>query len=212
MSEVIQPNTVERTDCEARRAILQAARTRFLHYGYKKTTIDEIAADAGVGKGSVYLHFSSKEDVLLTIARDVKRCVTEQMRAIASSMARPEEKLRRMMLAKIITVHDAVFSTTHGIDIVDDMLRPKVMECGKGEMEAQRAILAEVLREGERNGDFALYNGDAAETAELFSLAYMSFFPPYISGCHADQSHCQKRLEVLVNRTTEFLLNGLRRR
>jgi AcrR family transcriptional regulator len=52
--------------CETRQAILEAARSRFLHYGYKKTTIDEIAADAGVGKGTVYLYFGGKEDILLT--------------------------------------------------------------------------------------------------------------------------------------------------
>lgn len=204
--------TPERNDCDARRAILQAARTRFLHYGYKKTTIDEIAADAGVGKGSVYLHFSSKEDIMLTIAREIKRSVTEQMRAIATSLAKPEEKLRRMVLAKIITVHDAAFSTTHGIDIVDDILRPKLMQCGRTEHEAQTQILAEVLVEGERNGDFSLGGHDPLEVAELFSMAYMSFFPPYLTGCYADKAHCQKRLEVMVTRMTEFLLTGLRRR
>ncbi|MBC7806296.1 MAG: TetR/AcrR family transcriptional regulator [Akkermansiaceae bacterium] len=211
MAEDIHTNS-ERTECDARRAILQAARTRFLHYGYKKTTIDEIAADAGVGKGSVYLHFSSKEDILLTIARDVKRSVTEQMRAISSSMAKPEEKLRRMILAKIFSVHDAAFSTTHGIDIVDDILRPKVMQCGRGEHEAQTQILAGVLAEGEKNGDFSLGGQDPLETAELFGMAYMSFFPPYLSGCYADKAHCQKRLEVMITRMTEFLLSGLRRR
>ncbi|MBC8136934.1 MAG: TetR/AcrR family transcriptional regulator [Fibrella sp.] len=204
--------TTDRSDCEARRAILQAARARFLHYGYKKTTIDEIAADAGVGKGSVYLHFSNKEEIMLTIARDVKRSVTEQMRAIAVSLAKPEEKLRRMMLAKIITVHDAVFSTTHGIDIVDDILRPKLMQCSRGEHEAQTQILAEIFIEGERNGEFSLGGHDPLETAELFGMAYMSFFPPYLTGCYADKAHCQKRLEAMVTRMTEFLLTGLRRR
>ena len=202
----------ERTECEARRAILSAARTRFLHYGYKKTTIDEIAVDAGVGKGSVYLHFSSKEDILLTIARDVKRSVTEQMRGIALSCAKPEEKLRRMILAKIIAVHDATFSTTHGLDLVDDILRPKLMECGRGEQEAQLAILAGVLSDGERNGDFSLGGQNAAEVAELFCMAYMSFFPPYLTGCYAQKGHCQKRLEGMVTRMTDFLLSGLHRR
>ncbi len=207
MAELHQPS-----ECEARRAILSAARTRFLHYGYKKTTIDEIALDAGVGKGSVYLHFSSKEDILLTIARDVKRSVTVQMQAIAVSLAKPEEKLRRMILTKILTVHDAVFSTTHGIDIVDDMMRPKVMECGRAEHEAQTAILARVLQEGEASGDLSLHGQDPAQIASLFSLAYMSFFPPYVSGCHADKSHCLKRLQEAVSRMTDFLLAGLRRR
>ncbi len=211
MAEVTPTNT-ERSDCEARRAILQAARDRFLHYGYKKTTIEEIASDASVGKGTVYLHFASKEEILLTIARDVKRSVTEQMRAIAASLAKPEEKLRRMVLAKIISVHDAAFSTTHGIDIVDDMLRPKVMQCGRAEQEAQTEILASILAEGERVGDFSLNGRDVREAAELFAMAYMSFFPPYLTGCYQDQAHCQKRLEEKVTRMTEFLLNGLRRR
>ncbi|RYZ86804.1 MAG: TetR/AcrR family transcriptional regulator [Proteobacteria bacterium] len=199
-------------DCDARRAILQAARSRFMHYGFKKTTIDEIAADAGIGKGSVYLHFSSKEDILLTIARELKRSVTEQMRAIASSMAKPEEKLRRMMLAKIIMVHDAAFSSTHGLDIVDDILRPKVMQCGMSEMETQKQIIADVLIDGERIGEFSLQGRNPAEAAELFTMAYMSFFPPYLTGCYAEKAHCQKRLEVMVSAMTEFLLNGLRRR
>jgi AcrR family transcriptional regulator len=37
-----------------REKILEAAERRLWHYGIKKTTIDEIAADAGVGKGTVY--------------------------------------------------------------------------------------------------------------------------------------------------------------
>ena len=211
MADDIQPNR-ERTECEARRAIIQAARTRFLHYGYKKTTIDEIAADAGVGKGSVYLHFSSKEDILLTIARDVKRSVTEQMRGISLSCAKPEDKLRRMILAKIIAVHDATFSTTHGLDLVDDILRPKLMECGRGEQEAQLAIIAAVLSEGERIGEFSLHGQNPTETAELFCMAFMSFFPPYLTGCYAAKGHCQKRLEGMVTRMTDFLLVGLRQR
>ena len=55
---------------ETRRAILDAARKRFLHYGFKKTTIDEIAADAGIGKGTVYLYFDSKRDLLLASLRE----------------------------------------------------------------------------------------------------------------------------------------------
>lgn len=43
--------------------ILESANEFFFRYGYKKTSIDEIAAEAGIGKGTVYLHFSSKEEL-----------------------------------------------------------------------------------------------------------------------------------------------------
>ncbi len=57
---------------EVRLKILEAAKERLWHFGFKKTTIDEIAADAGVGKGTVYLHFNSKEDIALAIMSEFK--------------------------------------------------------------------------------------------------------------------------------------------
>jgi len=43
--------------------ILDAALKLISHYGYDKTTVGEIAAEAGVSKGAIYLHWSSKEEL-----------------------------------------------------------------------------------------------------------------------------------------------------
>jgi AcrR family transcriptional regulator len=196
---------------ETRRAIVDAARTRFLHYGFKKTTIDEIAADAGVGKGTVYLYFPSKEDILLTIAREVKRNTTDQMRAIAGSLASSEEKLRRMLLASILSVHDAAMSASHGLELVDEILRPQIMRCGAGEREAQMQLLAVVLDEGARRGEFGLPGDDALQTATYLTLAMLSFYPPYLNPCHASAS-CRNDLEQRATAMLEFVLQGLRHR
>lgn len=48
---------------EREQRILSAAAERIAHYGYDKTTIEEIARDAGISKGAVYLHFRSKEQL-----------------------------------------------------------------------------------------------------------------------------------------------------
>lgn len=47
--------------------ILGAATERFARYGLKKTSIDEIARDAAVGKGTVYLVAESKEDLFYQV-------------------------------------------------------------------------------------------------------------------------------------------------
>jgi AcrR family transcriptional regulator len=200
-------------DCETRRAILKAARDRFLHYGYRKTTIDEVAATAGVGKGTVYLYFASKEELLLTLAREVKRSVTEQMRGIAASLAPPEEKLRRMILARVLTVHDAVIGTAHGRELVDEMMEPKIMRCGQGEHEVQQRLIADVLREGAERGDFELFvaDGEPEATAELFTKAFMAFFPPYVTHCVTGTA-CRRQIEARVGEMTDLLLRGLRSR
>ena len=44
--------------------ILDAAADLFVHYGYDKTTVSDIARQAGVSKGAIYLHFTSKDNLL----------------------------------------------------------------------------------------------------------------------------------------------------
>ena len=44
--------------------ILKAANELFVQYGFDKTTVSEIAKEAGISKGAIYLHFQSKEDLL----------------------------------------------------------------------------------------------------------------------------------------------------
>ena len=48
-------------DTERESRILDAANDLITHYGYDKTTVDEIAREAGISKGAVYLHFKGKE-------------------------------------------------------------------------------------------------------------------------------------------------------
>ncbi|MCC6616948.1 MAG: TetR/AcrR family transcriptional regulator [Anaerolineae bacterium] len=45
---------------EREQRILDAALTLITHYGYDKTTVDDIAREAGISKGAIYLHFKSK--------------------------------------------------------------------------------------------------------------------------------------------------------
>ncbi|MEE9229856.1 MAG: helix-turn-helix domain-containing protein, partial [Acidobacteriota bacterium] len=48
---------MRRQDPARRREILQAARRRLEHYGYEKTTMAEIASDAGMAVGTLYQYF-----------------------------------------------------------------------------------------------------------------------------------------------------------
>lgn len=56
--------------------ILDAAKKLFSHFGYKKTSMDDVAKEAGVAKGTVYLAASSKSDLLYqTILRLLRNCM-----------------------------------------------------------------------------------------------------------------------------------------
>lgn len=49
--------------------ILNAAQKRFGHYGLCKTTMNEIAADVGMGKASLYYYFPDKEAVFQAVIK-----------------------------------------------------------------------------------------------------------------------------------------------
>ena len=49
------------------RRLIDAAEAQFRRFGYKRTTVDDITADARTGKGSLYLHFESKQAVYLAV-------------------------------------------------------------------------------------------------------------------------------------------------
>src|SRR6266568_3546350 len=47
--------------------ILDAAATLILRWGYNKTTIDDIARQAGVAKGTIYLHWKTREELFAAL-------------------------------------------------------------------------------------------------------------------------------------------------
>ena len=63
-----------RGDAEARRAaILDAALRVFGQYGFRRTSMDDIAREAGIGKGTIYLSFTSKDEVFQALSERIVR-------------------------------------------------------------------------------------------------------------------------------------------
>jgi len=49
--------------------IVKASELLFHRYGYSKTSLEDIAKEAGMSKGSIYYYFESKEDILIEVAK-----------------------------------------------------------------------------------------------------------------------------------------------
>ena len=80
---------------EKRDAIIQAAKRVFTQKGFHGATVDEIAAEAGVAKGTVYLYFKSKAELFVQVALEVFRSLGEKMRSLAKEAPDPAEALER---------------------------------------------------------------------------------------------------------------------
>lgn len=81
---------------ERRQQILTAARRCFVQRGYAHTRVDDIAAEAGLSKGGIYFHFSSKReifDALLAGQLDINLALLEE---VSQTSAPLTEKLRTL--------------------------------------------------------------------------------------------------------------------
>ena len=137
-----------------REAILDAADRRLGRFGYKKMTVEKLAADVGIGKGSVYLHFDSKEEVVLShIDRIVDR-LCGRMEQIAGNGAAPAARLKAMLIERVMFRLEAVQHYTQAINDVLRGIRPRLLERRAQHFEREARVLQQVLAEGRSVGDF----------------------------------------------------------
>lgn len=81
---------------QRRERILEAAAAVIARRGYQRATMKEIAAEAGIAAGTIYLYFASKRDLLLTIAdRLLNEAVDRQLEEMANLA---EEQVLRQLL------------------------------------------------------------------------------------------------------------------
>ena len=76
--------------------ILEAALRLFDRDKWQEVTIEQIAQEAEIGKGTVYLHFPSKEEIYAKLHLEFGKKLVAQLRAIDPALA-VEEQLRRMI-------------------------------------------------------------------------------------------------------------------
>lgn len=74
----------EKTE-KRRKLIDSSAKKLFLKNGYRSTSVDEIAKDAGYSKRTVYLDYKNKDDIFLKIATDGLEQIIHQLEAIPDS-------------------------------------------------------------------------------------------------------------------------------
>lgn len=160
-----------------REAIIEAAEKRLWHYGIKKTTIDEIASDAGVGKGTVYLYFESKEDVAFAIMAKYK----EESLAVQTQIARDhtvnlEDRIRQVITLPILNAHRKCQTSPHAVEVILT-LKPHLARQMRPYFEQEVALIAELLEEGNRIGLFGV--ADSMTDARTLKQSTLGLLPPY---------------------------------
>ncbi|MDX1285021.1 MAG: TetR/AcrR family transcriptional regulator, partial [Draconibacterium sp.] len=86
-----------------RENILKIARDIFSKYGYKKTTLDDIANAVRKGKSSLYYYFKSKEDLFQAVIMKEVEILGHELEIVINRNTDPVDKLRDYILTKLAT-------------------------------------------------------------------------------------------------------------
>ncbi|CAN1603650.1 TetR/AcrR family transcriptional regulator [Pseudomonas sp. B21-028] len=114
-----------------RAAILQAAIAEFRSSGFEITSMDRIAATAGVSKRTVYNHFPSKEELFAEILNRLWDSITAEQEMAYNPLEPLREQLRRLLQAKLQLLSEenfldlariAIAATIHSPERAQDMV------------------------------------------------------------------------------------------
>jgi AcrR family transcriptional regulator len=139
---------------DIRDLILDAVEVLLGRFGYRKMTMEDVAREVGIGKGTIYLHFPSKEELILShVDRIAGRVVTE-LREIAASPDPADERIRRMLLARVLIRFDGVSRYSRGLGDLLSSVRTALLARREKYFAAEADIFAGVLTDGVRTGLF----------------------------------------------------------
>jgi TetR/AcrR family transcriptional repressor of mexJK operon len=152
-----------------RERILSAAFARFAQYGFRRTSMEDIAGEAGVSRAALYLQFRNKQEIFHSLAGQLH---AQALTEAAGALAGPQplaERLHAAVEAKSLRFVEIASGSPHGSELLDESSRL----CGDVAAQSEerfRELVAGVLRQAARRGeiDLATVALGAAEAADLF--------------------------------------------
>lgn len=196
------PNSDKSGDPERRAQILDCAEKLLSHYGPSKTTIGDIAREAGIGIGSVYLEFGSKDEIIGELAGRRHGRVLAAMRA-AAARGSYAERLTHALEARIQAFFELATQGMHACDLV--FCKSASVKSSYGRFrEDELTFVAELLRDGTRAGELEVKQ--PKRTAELIQRAYVTFSPPWVFELD------RREALACVRAMNELLLSGMAKR
>ncbi|WP_349363237.1 MAG: helix-turn-helix domain-containing protein [Roseitalea porphyridii] len=157
---------------DKRGTVLLAALDVFITYGFRKTSMDDIARAAGMSRPALYQSFKNKTEIFRALAEAL---MSEAARNARSGFAVPgcfRDKLRAAMERSILEMHRFVEQTAHGqelIGISDEI----ASDISKIWTDSLTGVIAEGLAGAERDGlaDLSRFGADAKTIARVFVFA-----------------------------------------
>lgn len=157
---------------ERPRELLDAALAVFVEKGFAAARAEEIAARAGVSKGTLYLYFDSKEDLLRTlIAEGFSSRIVRRADQMSMSAGTSSELLRRALAVWQASLAEGQAGGIFKLVLTEVRHFPGLADCWNREvMGPMRALVSRILLRGIDRGEFRPVDVDIAAHALILPI------------------------------------------
>ena len=179
-------------------SIIKVARDTFARYGFRKTTMDEIAAGARKGKSSLYYYFKSKEEVFQAVVEQEASFLFSKIEKAVSEQTGAREKLKAYVIFRMEGFRDFV---NYNDALKNDFLSKIdfIEKIRESHDKKEQASIAGILEEGIKDGVFRELNIDL--TARTVVIALRGLEEPYFLSDEAIdlEKHLNDLLHILFH-------------
>jgi AcrR family transcriptional regulator len=182
--------------------ILESAEERFRQYGYRKTSMAEIAGDLHMSAANLYRYFQNKEDIAAGCA---VRCFSRRDELLREVLHRPGISAVERLREFVLTILRYTYDETHNNPNINELVNVVVgrrQDVVHQKIGATQSMLAEILAEGNRSGEFRV--ADIVRTAETLYAALVLFSTPLFM-----QFYPLEELERMARQVVDLLISGL---
>jgi AcrR family transcriptional regulator len=182
--------------------ILDAASKRFLHYGYQKTTMNEIARDLTMSTGNLYRFYSSKLDIAEALAIKSENVEFYALENICNCEIAPIEKLRKFAFKIFKDTFDHINESKKIYEIAQVIISERP-EYANRRLERERKLVVKIIEEGISSGNFKSF-ASIDDIAYAFQCATMRFRYSFIP-----QTHDFETLAHELDLVLDLIIDGL---
>jgi AcrR family transcriptional regulator len=189
---------------DIRDLILNAVDLLLARYGFNKMTMEDVAREVGIGKGTIYLHFPSKEELVLSHIDRIAETVVRKLSEIAGSSESPDRRLRKMLVLRVLHRFDSVSHYSQNLSDLLSSIRAALIVRRQAYFEKEAAVFEDVLREGARTGSLDCIDPHAISFVLIQSTN--SLLPFSLSPGELGR---REEVEGEVGRIADLLIKGL---
>ncbi|MCX7697470.1 MAG: TetR/AcrR family transcriptional regulator [Bacteroidales bacterium] len=154
---------------KTRDVIVQTAQKLFARFGFSKTSMDEIARVSRKAKGSLYYHFSSKEDLFREVVQKEINEIKNQLEMLLSENINADEKLKKFLLVHCEMVVKAI-NYLEGIRADFDKDVSLIEDLRIQFIDWEKNVISQIIQEGIDSKIFPAFKNPQAVVSAIIHI------------------------------------------